>query len=125
MRRSQLVLGVGPFLPHPARLSRFCDGGSEGECVAPPGFKYIAEVLNHGGDVDEEEGCTPLISAATAGDIVSVNMLLAVDGINVNAMSHCGWSPLHHAAGGYTGYLRHVCGVEGEPGISCSHPRLQ
>ena len=58
--------------------------------------------------IDEEEGSTPLISAATAGDIVSVNMLLAVDGINVNAMSH-GWSSLHHAAAG--GYLEVIAAL--------------
>ena len=59
--------------------------------------------------IDEEEGFTPLISAATAGDIVSVNMLLAVDGINVNAMSHCGLSSLHHAAAG--GYLEVIAAL--------------
>lgn len=59
--------------------------------------------------IDEEEGFTPLISAATAGDIVSVNMLLAVDGINVNAMSPCGWSSLHHAAG--AGYLEVIAAL--------------
>ena len=59
--------------------------------------------------IDEEEGTTPLISAATAGDVVSVNMLLAVDGIDVNAMDHCGWSPLHHAAAG--GYLEVIAAL--------------
>jgi len=58
--------------------------------------------------IDEDEETTPLISAATAGDVTSVNMLLAIDGIDVNAMG-CGWSSLHHAAAG--GYLEVIAAL--------------
>ena len=48
--------------------------------------------------IDEEQGETPLISAASAGDMVSLNMLLEVDGIDVDAMDLSGFSALHCAA---------------------------